>query len=99
MPDDRTICQTPTPGKKPTRIPTWKYAAVRAAILEVVPDAAPGVAAKDLAGLVATKLSNEVKKNLGSVMWHTTAVKLNMEVDGELARLPKVRPQHLVRTR
>jgi len=34
---------------------------------------------------------------LGSVGWHTTTVKLNMEVKGELQRLSGVNPQRLIR--
>ena len=35
--DERKIvCQTPTPGKKPTRIAKWKYDLVRSTILKVV---------------------------------------------------------------
>lgn len=29
MPQEKVICHTPTPGKKPTRIDCWKYEAVR----------------------------------------------------------------------
>ena len=98
MSEARTVCHTPTPGKQPTSIPTWKYDAVRTAILEVVPSHAPGVVAKDLPSMVADRLSDEVRQKLGSVAWHTTTVKLNMEVDGELERVAGAKPQHLVRT-
>lgn len=94
---EKTICNTPTPGKKPTSIPTWKFTAVRAAILDVVPLEGPGVAAKDLPGLVARRLSKDVRDRLGSVSWHTTTVKLQMEVAGELRRLDNKSPQHLLR--
>lgn len=98
MSEERTVCHTPTPGKQPTSIPTWKYDAVRAAILKVVPSGAPGIVAKDLPSRVADALSDDVRQKLGSVAWHTTTVKLNMEVDGELERVAGARPQHLVRT-
>lgn len=94
----RVICHTPTPGKQPTTIPTWKYDAVRAAILNVVPKDAPGVVARDLPALVADRLSKANKEKLGSVAWHTTTVKLNMEVDGELARVAGAKPQRLIKT-
>ena len=96
--EPRTQCKTPTPGKRPTSIPTWKYQAVRAAILDVVPTQAPGVAAKALPELVSERLDADVLAKLGSLTWHTTTVKLNMEVIGELRRLPKIKPQRLVRT-
>ncbi len=98
MTEERTICHTPTPGKQPTSIPTWKYQAIRQAILSVMPDQAPGIAAKDLPDLVAAELDAATRSKLGSVTWHTTTVKLHMEVEGELSRVPKVKPQHLIRS-
>ena len=96
--EERRTCRTPTPGKQPTSIPVWKYSAIRDAILKVVPEREPGVAAKDLPKLVADALQADIKEKLGSIAWHTTTVKLDMEVRNELRRLPKVKPQHLVRT-
>lgn len=98
MRDPRTICHTPTPGKQPTSIPTWKYALVREAILTVVPSQEPGVVAKDLPGLVSDQLAADDKAQLGSIPWHTTTVKLNMEVEGELARVEGAKPQRLIKT-
>ncbi|MEM1229402.1 MAG: hypothetical protein AAGI15_02610 [Pseudomonadota bacterium] len=92
-----TVCHTPTPGKQPTRIPSWKYEVVREHILAIVPQQAPGIPAKDLAGLVAKRMDSNTRARLGSVGWHTVTVKLNMEVDGELQRVANARPQHLVR--
>lgn len=92
---ERTICQTPTPGKKPTSIPTWKYDLIRRAILDVLPEASPGIAAKDLPELVRARLSSEDLERLGSVNWHSTTVKLNMEVDKEIVRHPTMKPQHI----
>ncbi len=97
MTEERTLCRTPTPGKQSTSIPAWKYRAVRVAILQIVPATLPGIAAKELPALVGAALSAQDKKALGSVAWHTTTVKLNMEVEGELARVPGVTPQHLIR--
>jgi len=96
--EPKTTCHTPTVNKKPTRIPTWKYEAIREVVLRVVPKKPPGIAAKDLPALVAQQLDARTKQKIGSISWHTTTVKLNMEVDQELQRLPKVKPQHLIRT-
>ena len=95
---ERTECRNPAPGKAPTRIPTWKYHAVRKAILAVTPGERPGVAFRALPGLVERTLAPSERRELGSVSWHTTVVKLHMETLGELARLPGGGPQHLVRT-
>lgn len=37
--EPRVLCETPTSGKRPTRIAKWKYDLLRTAILKVVPDA------------------------------------------------------------
>ncbi len=98
--NDRTICRTPTKGRDGvTRIPTWKYIPVRQAILDVIKTAgSDGVAFKDLPDLVSKALPDDVREKLGSVRWHTTSVKLNMEVDGEIRRLPGKGAQRLVLT-
>lgn len=92
-------CETPTPGKKGTRIPKWKYDAVRAAILKVVPSRQEGVAFRELPGLVAGTLSATDRRDLGSVTWHTVTVKLQLEVSGEIERVPGATPQRLRRCR
>lgn len=97
MSEDRIVCHTPTPGKKPTSIPAWKYDALREAILTVVPSAKPGIPAGDLPSLVAPLLSDDLRSRLGSVTWHTTTVKLHMETIGELCRDPARQPQHVYR--
>ncbi|MFK8014198.1 MAG: hypothetical protein AB8G17_01990 [Gammaproteobacteria bacterium] len=99
MTEPRTVCHTPTPGKQPTTIPTWKYQAIHAAIVQIVPASEPGIVAKDLPEMVADLLSAEIKAELGSIAWHTTTVKFNMEVDGELARVENARPQRLILSR
>ncbi|GJM44403.1 MAG: hypothetical protein DHS20C21_12450 [Gemmatimonadota bacterium] len=97
MNEEKRLCRTPTPGKQPTVIPEWKYEEVRRVIRRVVPRDPPGIPAKDLPEIVRSELSAEVKAELGSITWHTTTVKLEMEVAGELARVPGRKPQHLVR--
>ena len=98
MCEERTICHTPTLGRKPTSIPTWKYQVAREAILQVIPTVEPGILAMDLPGLVSSIPSAEVREKLGSITWHTTTVKLNMETEGELYRAPKLKPQHFIRS-
>lgn len=98
MSEERTVCRTPTEGKKPTSIPTWKYEAIRGAILAVVPEEPPGVPFGELPKLVESRLPRGDRDRLGSVSWHTTTVKLDMEVRGELARVSGAGPQRLVKT-
>jgi hypothetical protein len=93
--DEKVLVETPTPGKQPTRIDKLKYDLVRAAILAVVPADEHGVEFNALPQLVEEYLSPDELKNLGSVSWYTTTVKLDMEVKGEIERIPDSKPQRL----
>jgi hypothetical protein len=95
--EDKVLCETPTPGKQPTRIAKWKYELVRSAILAEVPDDDKGVEFNRLAELVERRIPAEELKRLGSVSWYTTTVKLDMEVNGEIERVAGVTPQRLRR--
>lgn len=90
--EDQVICETPTAGKAPVRIPRWKYEMVRGAIVAAVREG-DEVALMDLRRLVAARLSAPERADLGSVGWHVTVVKLDLEVKGELERVPESRPQ------
>ncbi len=94
---EKAICETPTPGKKPTRIERWKYEAVRRAILAALDGHHDGVPFRELAQRVKPHLSPDELARLGSLGWYTTTVKLDLEVKGEIARLPTAKPQRLVR--
>lgn len=94
--EERVVCETPTPGKRPTRIPRWKYELVRRAILESVPVDGDGLAFQELPAAVSGRLSREERVKLGSVSWYTTVVKLDLEVRGELRRIDGSRPQRLI---
>ena len=97
MDREKIVCETPTPGKKPTRIDRWKYAAVRRAILNALPREGEGVLFKELPGLVEKRLSGDELMRLGSVGWYTTTVKLDLEVRGEIRRIENASPQRLLR--
>ncbi|MEN1729338.1 MAG: hypothetical protein AAGJ52_12945 [Pseudomonadota bacterium] len=96
---DRISCRTPTPGKQPTSIPRWKFELLREHILALVPEQPPGIKAADLPGLVRDRLSAADLETLGSVNWHVTTVKLELEVCGEIQRVDAVAPQHLIQCR
>ena len=93
----KIICRTPTQGRSGvTRIPKWKYDCVKAAILGAFDQAPHGrVQFKNLADMARLHLTEDQLTNLGSVKWHVTTVKLNMEVEGELCRVPGLKPQTL----
>jgi hypothetical protein len=92
--EERVVCETPTPGKKPTRIHKWKYDLLRRIILEIV-EGTDGVEFRNLPGLIESRLSVEQRENLGSVSWYTVSVKLDMEVKGDIERVPRAKPQKL----
>ncbi|MYG10235.1 MAG: hypothetical protein F4170_05225 [Rhodobacteraceae bacterium] len=85
---DRVICRTPSPGKKGvTRIPKWKFECIRKAILtSLMENQIPFV---ELTDTVRKRLSSEELNNMGSLGWHVTTVKLELEVRGEIRRLPQ----------
>lgn len=86
--EEKVECRTPTPGRASVRVPRWKYEAVRKAVLAAVRDAgAEGLAFKELPDAVKARLSAEDRDRLGSVVWWTTTVKLDMETKGEIERL------------
>ena len=94
----KVLCQTPTPDKKGTRILKWKYDLIRSAILTVIPQDEFGIPFKDLPKLIKGMLNEEDLEQLGSLGWYTTTVKLDLEVRGEIERIPRVKPQRLRRS-
>lgn len=97
MTEEKVTCHTPTPGKQPVRIPRWKYDAVCTAILSVL--GRGDVAFRDLTDAVRSELPPQTLDELGSLGWHVTTVKLDLEVREVIARLPKVTPQRLTLVR
>lgn len=95
--EDKIQLKHPDSTKVAPRISVTKYAAVRAAILEVVDEDQVGVSFVGLADKVAALLAPPVLQELGSVGWYTTAVKLHLEANGEIERVPGARPQRLRR--
>jgi hypothetical protein len=87
----------PDPEKTGPRIIRWKYDAVRGALLRAIPRKEPGFLFKELPAKVRSLLGGKVLKELGSVTWYTTTVKLDLEARGEIARVCNSRPQRLVR--
>lgn len=95
--EEKVICETPTPGKQPTRIARWKYELVRSTILAILLTNDEGIEFSRLSEMVERQIPQEDLKRLGSVSWYTTTVKLDMEVKGEIERVPGVTPQRLRR--
>jgi len=70
---------------------------VHSAILAVVPADEHGVAFVQLPELVEGQLSPNDLENLGSVSWYTTTIKLDLEVKGDIERIPGSNTQRLRR--
>ncbi len=91
------MCRNPQPAKAGTRIPTWKYEAVRAGILDILSDAGEqGVLLKDLKPALRAQLSPEILAKIGSLGWHMMTVKLEMEAAGDITRVQGPGPQKLM---
>ena len=94
---EKTECRTPTKGREGvTRIPTWKYNAVRKAILAAIGE--QGLSFSELVGAVRREMAAEDLENTDSLGGHVTTVKLNMWVLGELKRVAAKGPQRLIIT-
>lgn len=80
---EKVLCRTPNGGQG-VRIPVWKYDAVSAAIKRAVgPEGLPFSALIDT---VRGHMATEDLDRLGALGWHVMAVKLEMEMRGELRR-------------
>ena len=64
-----------------------------AAILDVLGQG--DLAFADLKEAVRPRIPKDKLDALGSLGWHVTTVKLELEVQGEIARLPKSGPQQI----
>ena len=90
---EKTTCRTPN-ASGTTNIPTWKFGALRTAILDAV--GSEGIAFADLKPAVAKRLDADTLSRLGSLGWHLTTVKLEMEVASDIRRVQGSKPQKLV---
>jgi len=98
---DKVECRTPSKGRKGvTQIPRWKYECIQRAILDTLEESETGyVYFKDLNSAVEDILTTNQRAKLGSIGWHVTTVKLNMEVEGEIVRVEGAKPQRLMKAR
>ena len=92
---ERIACRTPN-ADGITNIPVWKFDVIRVAIINAITDAGQdGLLFSELTGEVRKRLSASELKDLGSVGWHTTTVKLELEGRGEIDRVAGKSPQRL----
>jgi len=89
--DAKVTCRTPTDGRDGvTCIPAWKYDLLSEAIRAALANGEMGL--NTLKAEVATSIPRDRLGKLGSLGWHFTCVRLEMEVRGEVRRRPKVSP-------
>lgn len=91
---EKTACRTPAKGV-PTNIPTWKFDACRRALLIVLEGG--DALAMDIAVAAGVHLTEDERAKLGSLGWHMTTVRLEMEMRGEIARVDGKKPLTLRR--
>ncbi len=80
-----------------TRMEKGRYAIYREHILAAVPVTDEGISFKELIEKVRESIPDPMLPQLGSVTWHVTSVKLDLEAKGLIARIPKSKPQRLRR--
>ena len=94
MTEDRVACRTPNPDRPGvTRVPAWKFDACRAAIRAALAEGE--MAAKDVPAAVGARMDAGDLARLGSLGWHVTTVRLELEVRGEIERVPGATPLRL----
>ena len=82
-------------GKQGVKIDANKYAAMRTAILLVVPATAEGVLLKELGEAVRPHLAASGFDPKASVLWYLMAVKQDLEARGVVELVPRSSPQRL----
>ena len=93
--EEKVACRTPAEGRDGfTNIPKWKFDRLRTAILDILGEG--GIAFSELPAAVKLRLSDDELSRLGSVGWHVTTVKLELEVRGEIRRKPGPGKQVLI---
>ncbi|MEO1614113.1 MAG: hypothetical protein AAFU55_17405 [Pseudomonadota bacterium] len=91
--ETKVACRTPAEGRDGVaNVPAWKFEVVRGAILNA---AREPILFKDLKTMVGERLDADMLGRLGSLGWHVTTVKLEMEVRGEIERLDAKGPQQI----
>jgi hypothetical protein len=89
MPDDRIeIENINTPGRT-QRVDRAKYAAMRAALLAVLPDAPPGLTVAEAKAALLPLLPDAVFPEGRTAGWWLKAVQLDLEAKGVIRRAPR----------
>ncbi|NMA97449.1 MAG: hypothetical protein GX970_04940 [Phyllobacteriaceae bacterium] len=87
MTDKIEIENVGQPGKT-YRVDAAKFAAVRTAVLDVLPEAAPGMTVAEVIAAVKPKLSADLFPGGEKAGWWVKAVQLDLEAKKVIARTP-----------
>lgn len=87
MTDKIDIENVGQPGKT-YRVDAVKFVAVRSAVLDVLPDTAPGMTVADVIASVKPKLSQDLFPGGDKAGWWVKAVQLDLEAKKVIARTP-----------
>lgn len=94
MAEPRVTCRTPNPGRPgTTAIPAWKFETVCDAIHAVLIQGA--IRFSELTEAVRAQIKNANLEQAGSLGWHVTTVKLELEVRGAIERVACPGPQQI----
>src|SRR5215471_8872002 len=96
---DKVQLRHPDSKKVAPRIDKDKYDVIRAALLKAIPDNEQGVPFEGLDVRVAKLLSKTARYNISSIGWYTAGVKLDLEAQGLIERVPGSQPQRLRRVK
>ena len=88
MTDKMTIEKVGQPGKT-YRVDAEKFLAMRAAVLAVLPKAAPGMAVDELIAAVKSGLPQDLFPGGETAGWWVKSVQLDLEAKGVIKRAPK----------
>lgn len=88
---EKVACRSPNAGKDgTTNIPKWKFDLIETILLNRLKQGDATIT--ELRNAVFRAIDAKTKERLGSVNWHTTSVRLEMEVRGDISRLKGVVP-------
>lgn len=87
--EEMIACRTPEGKSAGTNMAAWKFHLLRDALRQVLGPAGPeGMLNKDVRPAVEPLIAPGDLERLGKLGWHLIGVRLEMEVRGEIVRVP-----------
>lgn len=85
---EKITVRNPNHPGKTEEVDAAKYRAMEAAMLAIIPDAAPGATIKELRAPVEERLPDSFFPGGATAGWWLKLVQLDLEARGEIARAP-----------